>query len=129
MTKIIDEALNEPATEAPPAPEDFSLGDWLLGVGPATAVYPFAGREIPLQARTTDWSAQLLESMKNESGLEQDLAWLAGHVTDESITVDHLRHLHSVAPGDYKALVELCQALDLKPRATISPRFLPAASD
>ena len=129
MTKIIDEALNEPATEAPPAPEDVSLGDWLLGVGPATAVYPFAGREIPLQARTTDWSAQLLESMKNESGLEQDLAWLAGHVTDESITVDHLRHLHEVAAPDYAELVNLVKALDLKPRAYLSPRFLPAASD
>lgn len=126
MPKITDEALNEPSG---PRPEDVSLGDWLLGVGPATAVYPFAGRDIPLQARTNDWTMQLLESMKDASGLEQDLAWVAGHFSDPTITVDHARHLHAVAPGDYKALVELCQALDLKPRALISPRFLPAASD
>lgn len=129
MSKIVDEALNEPTAEAPLTPEDVNLGDWLLGVGPATAVYPFAGREIPLVARTTDWGCELLDSMKGASDLEKDLAWLAGHVSDESLTAEHVRHLREVSLGDYKALVELCQALDFKPRAMLSPRFLPAASD
>ena len=129
MSKIIDEALNEPTAEAPLKPEDVNLGDWLLGVGPATAVYPFAGREIPLVSRTTDWGRELLESMKDADGLEQDLAWLAGHVSDESITVEHLRHLREVSAPDYAALVQLVRDLDLKPRAMLSPRFLPAASD
>ena len=129
MSKIVDEALNEPAAEPALAPEDVSLGDWLLGIGPATAAYPFAGREIPLVARTTDWGRELLESMKDADGLEQDLAWLAGHVSDESITVEHLRHLREVSAPDYAALVQLVRDLDLKPRAMLSPRFLPAASD
>ena len=126
MSEIVDEALNEPTALKP---EDVNLGDWLLGVGPATAVYPFAGREIPLVARTTDWGRELLESMKDADGLEQDFAWLAGHVADESITVEHLRHLREVSAPDYAALVQLVRDLDLKPRAMLSPRFLPAASD
>ena len=126
MSKIIDEALNEP-TEV--KPKDVSLGDWLLGIAPATAVYPLAGRDIPLVARTADWTAELLESMKSETDAERDLAWVAGHVSDDSLTPEHIRHLREVAIGDYRALVELCQALDFKPRVMISPRFLRGASD
>lgn len=134
--QVADESLADVTPDADPEPEaglepeDFDLVDWLNGLGHVTARYPLPSSGwLPLRARTVDWHRQWIAEAEELSDEDKSLHYLAAHVADERVTLEHLTKLRDVYPVDFDNARGLAWMIDHEPASQIPAPFLPAASD